>query len=63
MSANDLPTEVLTLVLDNLVDDKALHACTLVSQAFHEPATKLLYRCLNSRIAQQEYGVSTSAVL
>jgi hypothetical protein len=52
-----LPDDVISLVVENLHDDRALHACTLVNRAFHVQATKLLYRSLSSRIVQRSHGV------
>jgi hypothetical protein len=52
-----LPDDVVSLVVENLHDDRALHACTLVNRAFHVQATKLLYRSLSSRIVQRSHGV------
>jgi hypothetical protein len=59
MTIKLLPNDILFLVIDHLREDKALYACILVNRTFHTQAIGLLYRCLNSRVIQRSYGVSS----
>ena len=46
----DLPLDILPPIVSQLTDRKDWHACALVSKAFNQVATPLLYRTLDSRI-------------
>jgi hypothetical protein len=63
MNPTELPGELLALIVDELPDEKALHTAALVSRAFNQAATRLLYRSLHSRTIVREYGVRTLCTL
>ncbi len=46
---DDLPLDVLPIILDGLASRQDYHTCTLVNKTFNRIATPLLYRELNSR--------------
>lgn len=46
---DDLPLDILPIILESLTSRQDFHACTLVNKTFNKIATPLLYRELNSR--------------
>jgi hypothetical protein len=46
---DDLPLDILPIILEGLAERQDFHACTLVNKTFNRIATPLLYRELNSR--------------
>ncbi|KAF5384484.1 hypothetical protein D9757_006457 [Collybiopsis confluens] len=53
-SALGLPYDLIEPILSFLDDRADWHACCLVSKSFHEAATPLLYRTLDSRIVKMD---------
>ena len=51
-SAEALPLDVLPLILAHLSDRRDLCTCALLSKAFHNAATPLLYRTLDVRVVK-----------
>lgn len=49
-ASQDLPLDILPVILAQLSDHRDWHACALVSRIFSRVATPLLYRTLDSRM-------------
>ncbi|KAF5354921.1 hypothetical protein D9756_005665 [Leucocoprinus leucothites] len=50
---DDLPLDILPIILEGLGSRQDFHACTLVNKTFNRIATPLLYRELNTRTIPQ----------
>ncbi|KAI5123831.1 hypothetical protein M0805_009123 [Coniferiporia weirii] len=57
LSARDIPFDILPLILAHLVDRSDLYAATLVSKAFYQAATPVLYEDLDSRLINSSKGL------
>ena len=49
-NSEDIPSDLIAPILEQLVDRRDLSQCALVSWTFNRAATPLLYRTLDSRI-------------
>lgn len=53
----NIPLDVLPLIFEYLVDRRDLRVCAQLSHTFHEAATPILYRTLDSRVKKTRHGV------
>ncbi|KAH8115170.1 hypothetical protein DFH11DRAFT_1688443 [Phellopilus nigrolimitatus] len=56
-SVQDVPFDVLPLIIGHLTDGNDLYAATLVSKAFYRAATPVLYEDLDSRLISSNKGL------
>ena len=52
-----IPLDVLPLILEHLVDRRDLRICAQLHSTFHDAATPILYRTLDSRVKKTRHGV------
>ena len=56
-----IPVDILPLIFEHLVDRRDLRVCAQLHSTFHDAATPILYRTLDSRIKKTRHGVRIAA--
>ncbi|EPS92693.1 hypothetical protein FOMPIDRAFT_1056638, partial [Fomitopsis schrenkii] len=51
-----IPLDVLPLIFEHLVDQRDLRVCAQLHSTFHDAATPILYRTLDSRVIKTRHG-------
>lgn len=57
LNPRKIPIDILPLIFENLVDQRDLRVCAQLHSTFHDAATPILYRTLDSRIIKTRHGV------